>query len=153
MHPISTWKGKERGSALSELRWRTLAFTTVNRKRAWIPLNTRFDRSCRLRWWNTVSVYHRLWLPSASSPMGRPQIRHIRTAVESWRKYSRISSPVPVIAELSLLFCGRRNRSSSGASRNRKNHDTRLDFCSAEDDTGVRAPFIPRLWSTTPEVV
>lgn len=60
--------------------------------------------------------------------MGRPQIRHIRTAVESWRKYSRISSPVPVIAELSLLFCGRRNRSSSGASRNRKNHDTLL-FC------------------------
>lgn len=89
---------KERGSALSKLPWRRtfgiqLLLSTENELeyRTHVLIVVR-----RLRWWNVVSVYHRLWPPSAFS--GLPQI-HIRRAVESWRKYwEDISSPV--IAEL-----------------------------------------------------
>lgn len=78
MHPIPE-KGKIQPYPNSPDEDEHLAFTAVNTQN---ELEYRWTHVSivvtGLRWWNTVSVYHRLWLPSASSPMGLPRIRHIR---------------------------------------------------------------------------
>lgn len=153
MHPIPE-KGKIQPYPNSPDEDEHLAFTAVNTQN---ELEYRWTHVSivvtGLRWWNTVSVYHRLWLPSASSPMGLPRIRHIRRSscwiveevLEDILSGSGYWRTLPSF-ELSLLF------------RSEKVEYWRISSLFFEKSrytihgllfrTGWHGPFIPRLWST-----
>lgn len=131
MHPIPE-KGKIQPYPNSPDEDEHLAFTAVNTQN---ELEYRWTHVsivvAGLRWWNTVSVYHRLWLPSASSPMGLPRIRHIRRSscwiVEEVLEDILFGSGYWRTLPRNSLFSSVRRRSSTGASPPffSKNHDTR----------------------------
>lgn len=141
MHPIPE-KGKIQPYPNSPDEDEHLAFTAVNTQN---ELEYRWTHVlivvAGLRWWNTVSVYHRLWLPSASSPMGLPRIRHIRRSscwiveevLEDILSGSGYWRTLPSF-ELSLLFRSEKVEywriSSLFFEKSRY-----TDFCSAQDDT------------------